>query len=61
MTLASGRRPIFLLVVNHSAYLASSAVTLAGSVHTSSRDNVRMVGAVEEMVCVVYVSVTNWT
>ena len=43
-----------------SVHLASSAVTPAGSVHKSSGDNVvRMVGAVEEMMCVVCVDVTE--
>ena len=40
-----------------SVHLASSAVTLAGSVHKSRADNV---GAVEEMICVVCVDVTEW-
>ena len=39
-----------------SFHLASSTVTTAGSVHKSRGDNV---GAVEEMICVVYVSVTE--
>ena len=42
--------------VSFSVRLASSAVTPVGSVHTSRGDNV---GAVEEMMCVVYVSVTR--
>ena len=41
-----------------SVHLASSAVTPAGSVHKSIGDNV---GAVEERMCVVYVSVTKGT
>ena len=32
--------PIFLLVVHHPAYLSSSAVTPAGSLHKSRSDNV---------------------
>ena len=56
MTLASGGRPMFLLVVHQPASLANSAVTPAGSVHKSRVDNV---GAVEEMMCVVCVDVTE--
>ena len=41
-----------------SVHLASSAVTPAGSVHKSWGDNVAYVGAVEEMMCVMCVSVT---
>ena len=41
-----------------SVHLASSAVTPAGSVHKSRVTGV-YVGAVEEMMCVVYVSVTE--
>ena len=40
MTLASGGSPMFPLVVHQPAYLASSAVTPAGSVHKSRSDNV---------------------
>ena len=40
MTLASGGSPMFPLVVHQPAYLASSAVTPAGSVHKSRGDNV---------------------
>ena len=54
MALASGGSPSF------SVHLASSAVTPAGSVHKSRGDNVvRMWGAVEEMMCVVCVGVTE--
>ena len=42
--------------VSFSVHLVSSAVTPAGSVHKSRGDNV---GAVDEMMCVVYVSVTK--
>ena len=52
MTLASGGSPMFPLAV----HLASSAVTPAGSVNKSRGDNV---GAVEEMMCVVCVDVTE--
>ena len=38
-----------------SIHLANSAVNMAGAVHKSRGNNV---GAVEEMMCVVYVSVT---
>ena len=47
---------MFPLVVHQPAYLASSAVTLAGSVHKSRGDNV---DAVEAMMCVVCVDVTE--
>ena len=40
MTLASGGSPMLPLVVHQPASLASSAVTLAGSVHKSRGDNV---------------------
>ena len=50
MTFASGQP------VNFSIHLYGSAVTTAGSVHISRGDNV---GAVEEMMCVVYMSVTK--
>ena len=40
MTLASEGSPMFPLVVHQPAYLASSAVTPAGSVHKSRGDNV---------------------
>ena len=40
MTLASGGSPMFPLVVHQPAYLVSSAVTPAGSVHKSRGDNV---------------------
>ena len=56
MTLASGGSLMFPLVVHQPAYLASSAVTPAGSVHKFRGDNV---GAVEEMMCVVCVDVTE--
>ena len=56
MTLASGGSPIFPLVVHQTASLGSSAFTLMGFVRKSNGDNV---GAVEEMMCVVYVSVTK--
>ena len=56
MTLGSGGSPMFPLVVHQPASLASSAVTPAGSVHKSRGDNV---GAVEEMMCVVCVDVTE--
>ena len=63
MTLASGGSPMFPLVVHQPAFsvhLASSAVTPAGSVHKSRGDNVvRMWVAVEEMMCVVCVDVTE--
>ena len=49
MILASGGSPMFPLMVHQPAYLASSAVTPAGSVHKSRGDNV---GAVDEMSCV---------
>ena len=53
-----GRNPIFPLVVHQPAYLASSALTLAGSVHNSRGDNV--VGMwVQLKMCVVCVSVTK--
>ena len=43
-----------------SVHLASSAVTPAGAVHKSRGDNVvAYVGAVEEMMCVVCVDVTE--
>ena len=47
---------MFPLVVHQPSSLASSAVTPAGSVHKSRGDNV---GAVEEMMCVVCVDVTE--
>ena len=50
MTLASGGLTSF------SGHLPSSAVTPSGSVHKTRGDNV---GAVDEMICVVYVSVTK--
>ena len=40
MALASGGSPMFPLVVHQPAYLASSAVTPAGSVHKSRGDSV---------------------
>ena len=40
MALASGGSPMFPLVVHQPAYLASSAVTPAGSVHKSRGNNV---------------------
>ena len=40
MTLDSGGSPIFMIVVHQPAYLSSSAVTPAGSVHKSRRDSV---------------------
>ena len=43
-------------MVHQPTHLASSAGTPAGSVHKSRGDNV---GVVEEMMCVVYVSVTK--
>ena len=42
-----------------SVHLASSAVTPAGSVHKSRGDNVARMCAVEEMMCVVCVDVTE--
>ena len=45
------------LVVHQPAFLASSAVTPAGSVHKSRGG--AYVGAVEEMMCVVCVDVTE--
>ena len=51
MTLASGRSPMFPLVVHEPASL-----TLAGSVHKSRGDNVVRI---EEMMCVVCVDVTE--
>ena len=42
-----------------SVHLAGSAVTPAGSVHKSRGDNGAYVGAVEEMMCVVCVDVTE--
>ena len=63
MALASGGRPMFPLVVYPASFpvhLANSAVTPAGSVHKSRGDNVvRMWVAVEEMMCVVCVDVTE--
>ena len=59
MTLASGGSLIFPLVVHQPAspvHLVSSAVTPAGSVDKSRGDNV---GAVEEMMCVLCVDVTE--
>ena len=58
MTLASRGSPMFPLVVHQPAYLASSAVTPAGSVHKSRGVYGAYVGAGEEMMCVVCVSVT---
>ena len=56
MTLASGGEsdvPACGPPASSSIHLVSSAVTLAGSVHKSNGDNVvRMMGAVEEMMCV---------
>ena len=40
MTLASGGSPMFPRVVHQPASLASSAVSLVGSVHKSRGDNV---------------------
>ena len=63
MTLASGGSPMFPAYgppASFSVHLTSSAVTPAGSVHKSSADNVcAYVGAVEEMMCVVCVDVTE--
>ena len=60
MTLASGGGesdvPACGPPTSFSVHLASSAVTPAGSVHKSRGDNV---GAVEEMICVVCVDVTE--
>ena len=60
MTLASGGRGVRSSAccppARFSVHLASSAVTLAGSVQKSRGDNV---GAVEEMMSVLYVSVTE--
>ena len=60
MTLASGGGesgvPACGPPASFSVHLASSAVTLVGSVHKSRGDNV---GTVEEMMCVVCVSVTE--
>ena len=59
MTLASAREsdlPTCGPPASFSIHLASNAVTLAGSVHKSKDDNM---GAVEEMMCVVYVNVTK--
>ena len=59
MTLASGGSPMFPLVVHQPtspSIWASSAVTPAGSVHKSRGDNV---GAVEELMCVVCVDITE--
>ena len=62
MTLAGGGSTIFPLVVHQPASLASSAVTLAGSVHKSMGDICGVyMGALEEIICVVYVSVTKGT
>ena len=59
MTLASGggesELPVCGSPAIFSVHLASSAVTPAGSVHISRGDNMYM-GAVEEIMCVVYVS-----
>ena len=56
MTLASRgvRSPTCGPPASFSVHLASSALTPAGSVHKSS-----YVGAVEEMMCVMYVRVTE--
>ena len=60
MTLASGGSPMFPLVVHQPASLASSAVTPAGSVpQIQGRQCGAYVGAVEEMMCVVCVDVTE--
>ena len=59
MTLASGGEsdvPACGLPASFSVHLASSAVTPAGSVHKSRG---AYVGAVEEMMCVVCVDVTE--
>ena len=48
--------PAFGPPASFSVHLAGSAVTSAGSVHKSRGDNV---GAVEEMMCVVCVDVTE--
>ena len=55
LTLVCGVSPIIALLVHQPAYLASSSITSAGSVHKSRGDNV---GAVEELMCVVCVDVT---
>ena len=65
MTLANGGGESDLPVcgppASFSVHLASSAVTPVGSVHKSRGVNVVrvIVGAVEEMMCVVYVNVTE--
>ena len=61
MTLASGVSPNIPACsppASFSVHLAISAVTPAGSVHKSRGDNV---GAVEEMMCVVCMDVTEET
>ena len=63
MTLASGGEsdvPFCGPPASFSVHLASSAGTPACSVHKSRLDNGAYVGAVEEMMCVVCVSVTEW-
>ena len=60
MTLASGGSPMFPLVVHQPASLASSAVTPAGVCpQIQGRQCGTYVGAVEEMMCVVCVDVTE--
>ena len=63
MTLASGGSPMFTLVVppaSFSVHLASSAVTSAGVCpQIQGRQCDAYVGAVEEMMCVVCVDVTE--
>ena len=63
MTLASGGEsdvPAYGPPASFSVHLASSVVTTAGSVHQSrGRQCSAYVGAVEEMMCVVCVDVTE--
>ena len=61
MTLASGgvRCSRLWSPASFSVHLASSAVTPAGSVHNPGRQCGVYVGAVEEMMCVVCVDVTE--
>ena len=62
MTLASGGSPMFRACgppASFSVHLASSAVTSAESVHNPGRQCGAYVGAVEEMMCVVCVDVTE--
>ena len=64
MTLASGGEsdvPACGPPASFSVHLASSAVIPAGSVHKSRRQCSAYVAAVEEMMCVVCVDVTEGT